>query len=146
MPGCFFLFFFWSSIHLPNKYGTLYSLFIFLFHLLGPLVLANAHFLPRPLWFRWDTLPCISIPVSSPFFKSSSRISTMVFIVCFYIPLHQLQFWVTEVITFCIGGSGEQEYARPRAAYLSNAKRLDSSKSHRNCAMHSSTVKCWPIE
>lgn len=31
---------------------------------------------------------------------------------------------------FCIGGLEEQRYARPRAAYLSNANRLDSSKSH----------------
>lgn len=30
---------------------------------------------------------------------------------------------------FCIGGLEEQQYARPRAAYLSNTNRLDSSKS-----------------
>lgn len=37
------------------------------------------------------------------------------------IPLNQLQSCATEVITFCIGGSEEQEYAHPQAAYLSNA-------------------------
>lgn len=47
---------------------------------------------------------------------------------------------------FCIGGLEEQRYARPRAAYLSNANRLDSSKSHWNCIMHSSLVKYLPSE
>lgn len=65
----------------------------------------------------------------------------MLFIVCSAIPLYQLQFWATEVISFCIGGSEEQRYVRPRAAYLSNANRLDLSKSHWNHITYSSSAK-----
>lgn len=77
----------------------------------------------------------------SPLFKRNSRISSLLFIVCSAIPLYQLQFWATEVISFCIGGSEEQRYVRPRAAYLSNANRLDLSKSHWNHITYSSSAK-----
>lgn len=79
--------------------------------------------------------------VLPPLFKRNSRISSMFFIVCSAIPLYQLQFWATEVISFCIGGSEEQRYVRPRAAYLSNANRLDLSKSHWNHITYSSSAK-----
>ena len=121
--------------------SALYSLFISLFHLPRPFVLPNAHSLSIPFWFCRDMLLGISIPLSFPLFKRNSRISSMLFIVCSAIPLYQLQFWATEVISFCIGGSEEQRYVRPRAAYLSNANRLDLSKSHWNHITYSSLAK-----
>lgn len=68
----------------------------------------------------------------SPFFKRDSHISSLLFIVCFAIPLYQPQSWAAEVTLFCVGGSEVQQYVRPRAAYLRNAIRLESSKSHWN--------------
>lgn len=121
--------------------SALNSLFIYICHLPRPFVLANAHFLSPPLWFCWDMLHCISISLSFPHVKSNSHISSMVFIVYFSFPMYQLKSCATEVIWFCIGGSEEQQHVRPRAAYHSNANRLDSSKSHWNCITYSSLLK-----
>lgn len=121
--------------------STLCLLFIFLFHLLEAFVLPNAHFLSLSFWFSRDMLLCISIPLSFLCFKRNSHISSILFIVCYAIPLYQLQSCKTGVVSFCIWGSGEQQYVRPRAAYLSTTIRLESIKSHWNHITYSSLVK-----
>lgn len=98
-----------------------------------------------PLWFCRDMLLCISISLSSPS-PLELHFSSLVFIVSFSFPSYQLQSSSTEVIWFSIEGAEEQQHARPPAAYLSNANRLDSSKSHRNCMMYSRLVKYLPNE
>lgn len=107
-----------------------------------------------PLSWRMQVVSCFveihsfEFPFLCPFllFKSNSYISFMVFIVSSSFPCINRNPVLHRFYDFCIGGLEEQRNARPRAAYLSNTNRLDSSKSHWNCIMHSSLVKYLPSE
>lgn len=85
-----------------------------------------------------SAFPFLCPPPSSrgtPTFPPCSLLSAL------SIPLYQLRSFASEVISFCIGGSEVQQYVRQRAAYLSKAVRLDSSKSHWNRITYSSLLK-----
>lgn len=95
-----------------------------------PFLVANAGSLSC-FWFCGDTQLQIFIPLSFP---PSSKVTltfppwSLLFPPQF--PCISCNPVLHRFYDFCIGGLEEQRYARPRAAYLSNANRLDSSKSH----------------
>lgn len=119
-------FFFFVVIY---KRSTLYLLFIFF-----------CQHRSLPSW-QMQVLRLVSgfveirsfeFPFLCPFllFKSNPYISFMVFIVSSSFPCINCNPVLHRFYDFCIGGLEEQRHARPRAAYLSNTNRQDSSKSH----------------